>query len=173
VWVTGYLGGAALALQRFREGKPMETALRNRYARPEPRIEAGVWLAGHGATAMIDISDGLSSDAQHLAAASGVGIEITLAQIPCWEGVDAKAAVGSGEEFELLLTMPPTFGDSSASAFRAATGLQLSRIGTCLRGAGGGRRSDPRRAEGRRGGLRLLEHSEPVPLPAGYDHFEQ
>jgi len=160
LWVTGYLGGAALALQQFREGKRMATTLRNRYACPEPRIEAGRWLAGHGASAMIDISDGLVADAQHLAAASEVGIEINLEQIPCWEGVEATAAAASGEEFELLCTMPPTFGDASVSAFRAQTGLQLSRIGTCLRGAGG-----------RRGGVRLLDRSQPVPLPAGYDHF--
>jgi len=70
------------------------------------------------------------------------------------------AAVASGEEFELLLTMPPTFGDQSASAFRAQTGVELSRIGTCLRGAGG-----------RRGGVRLLRDSKPVPLPPGFDHF--
>lgn len=162
VWVTGYLGGAALALQQFRDGKRMNDALRNRYACPEPRIEAGQWLANAGATAMIDISDGLVPDAQHLAAASDVGIEINLERIPCWENVEAMAAVASGEEFELLLTMPPTFGDSSASSFRATTGLQLSRIGTCLRGAGG-----------RRGGLRLLENNTPVKLPAGYDHFSQ
>ncbi len=160
LWVTGYLGGAALALAQFRAGKSMPAALRNRYVCPEPRIEAGRWLAGHGATAMIDISDGLTADAQHLAAASEVGIEINLEQIPCWEGVDALAAVASGEEFELLCTTPPTFGDANVSAFRAQTGLQLTRIGTCLRGAGG-----------RRGGVRLLDHSKPVALPAGYDHF--
>ncbi|OLC09227.1 MAG: thiamine-phosphate kinase [Acidobacteria bacterium 13_1_40CM_3_65_5] len=160
LWVTGYLGGAALALERLREGKRMATALRNRYACPEPRIEAGRWLAGHGASAMIDISDGLVADAQHLAAASEVGIEINLEQIPCWEDVAAMAAVASGEEFELLCTMPPTFGDASVSEFRAQTGLQLTRIGACLRGAGG-----------RRGGVRLLDGSNPVALPAGYDHF--
>ncbi|HYX81802.1 MAG TPA: thiamine-phosphate kinase [Gemmatimonadales bacterium] len=162
VWVTGYLGGAALALQRLRDGKRMSDALRNRYACPEPRIEAGRWLAAHGARAMIDISDGLASDAQHLAAASEVGMEINLEAIPRWEDVEAMAAVASGEEFELLCAMPPTFGDSSASAFRARTGVQLSRIGTCLRGAGG-----------RRGGVRLLERNKSVPLPAGYDHFSQ
>ena len=70
------------------------------------------------------------------------------------------AAVASGEEFELLCIMPPTFGDASVSAFRSETGLQLSRIGSCLRGAGG-----------RRGGVRLLDHNDPVPLPPGYDHF--
>src|SRR2546422_921762 len=79
---------------------------------------------------------------------------------PRWEDVDAMAAVASGEEFELLCTMPPTFGDASVSAFRSETGLQLSRIGSCLRGAGG-----------RRGGVRLLDHNDPVPLPPGYDHF--
>ena len=160
LWVTGYLGGAALALEHFRAGKSMAAALRNRYACPEPRIEAGIWLADHGASAMIDISDGLAADAQHLAAASEVGIEINLEHIPCWENVAPLAAVASGEEFELLCTMPPTFGDASISAFRSQTGLQLSRIGTCLRGAGG-----------RRGGVRLLDNNKPVALPAGYDHF--
>ena len=160
LWVTGYLGGAALALEHFRAGKSMLAALRNRYACPEPRIEAGIWLADHGASAMIDISDGLAADAQHLAAASEVGLEINVEHIPCWENVAPLAAVASGEEFELLCTMPPTFGDASVSAFRSETGLQLSRIGTCLRGAGG-----------RRGGVRLLDNNKPVALPAGYDHF--
>src|SRR5436309_5030895 len=160
LWVTGYLGGAALALQGFREGKRMPEQLRNRYACPEPRIAAGRLLADRGATAMIDISDGLSADAQHLSAASGVGIEINLERIPCWEGVEAMAAVASGEEFELLVTMPPTFGDASASAFRAETGVELTRIGACLRSTGG-----------RRGGVRLLDRNKPVPLPQGYDHF--
>jgi thiamine-monophosphate kinase len=162
LWVTGYLGGAALALERLRAGKRMATPLRNRYACPEPRIEAGRWLAKQGASSMIDISDGLAADAQHLAAASELGIEINLEHIPCWEDVEAMAALSSGEEFELLLTMPPTFGDASASAFRSQTGLQLTRIGTCLRAGGG-----------RRGGVRLLDHQRPVPLPAGYDHFAQ
>jgi thiamine-monophosphate kinase len=162
LWVTGYLGGAGLALERMRagEGRKMPKLLRNRYAYPEPRLEAGRWLAQYGATAMIDISDGLAADAQHLAAASEVGIEINLEQIPCWDDVEAIAAVASGEEFELLLTMPPGFGDANASAFRAETGVHLSRIGTCQRGGGG-----------RRGGVRLLDHNKPLPLPAGYDHF--
>ena len=160
LWVTGYLGGAALALEKLRKGEQMSKLLRNRYACPEPRLEAGRWLATHGATAMIDISDGLAADAQHLSAASEVGLEINLEQIPRWENVEAMAAVASGEEFELLLTMPPAFGDASASSFRAQTGVELTRIGTCLRGAGG-----------RRGGVRLLDHNNPVPLPAGYDHF--
>ena len=160
-------GGSACAKQHHKSAVSathtrMPDVLRNRYACPEPRIEAGRWLASHGASAMIDISDGLAADAKHLAAASEVGIEINLEAIPCWENVEAMAAVASGEEFELLCTMPPTFGDASASSFRSQTGLQLTRIGTCLRGAGG-----------RRGGVRLLDHNTPVQLPAGYDHFSQ
>ncbi|MGH7528770.1 MAG: thiamine-phosphate kinase [Gemmatimonadales bacterium] len=160
LWVTGYLGGAALALERLRAGERPPTALRNRYACPEPRIAAGRWLAAHGATAMIDISDGLAADAGHLAAASQVGLEINLDQVPCWEGVDALAAAASGEEFELLLTLPPQFSEAQASAFRGETGVQLSRVGVCLRGAGG-----------RRGGVRLLQGNRQVDPPAGYDHF--
>jgi thiamine-monophosphate kinase len=161
VWVTGYLGGAALALAGLRAGRTLPDVLRNRYACPEPRIEAGRWLASHGATAMIDISDGLAADAQHLSAASDVGIEINLDRVPCWEGVEAMAAVASGEEFELLLTMPPQFGDASASEFRGETGVHLSRIGVCLRGGG------------RRGGVRLVQGGKQLPLPPGYDHFAQ
>jgi len=104
---------------------------------------------------------GSAADAQHLAAASEVGLEINLEQIPCWESVEAMAAIASGEEFELLATMPPTFGDASASAFRAQTGVHLTRIGTCLRAGGG-----------RRGGVRIIDrNSKPVPMPTGYDHF--
>jgi thiamine monophosphate kinase len=120
-------------------------------------------LAAEGATPLgVLVSLGVPQEGKNGtdAAASEVGIEINLEQIPRWEDVDAMAAVASGEEFELLCTMPPTFGDAGVSAFRSETGLQMSRIGTCLRGSGG-----------RRGGVRLLDHNEPVPLPAGYDHF--
>jgi thiamine-monophosphate kinase len=109
---------------------------------------------------MIDISDGLAADVQHLAAASEIGIEIALEKIPTWEGVDAMSAIASGEEFELLATMPPTFTDANASSFRGQTGLELTRIGTCMREAGG-----------RREALRLLKNGKPIALPPGYDHF--
>ena len=155
LWITGRLGGAALALAGFRAGTRPGGALGRRYARPEPRIAAGRWLAARGATAMLDVSDGLAADAGHLAAASGVGLEIALGRLPCWDGVAPLAAAASGEEFELLVTLPSTIGDTEAAAFRADVGLELTRIGSCFRGAG----------------VRLLEGNTPVALPAGYDHF--
>jgi thiamine-monophosphate kinase len=147
VWVTGRLGGAALALAGYRAGKRPGGALGRRYSRPEPRIAAGRWLASHGATAMIDISDGLAADADHLAAASGVGLEIALERLPCWEGVAPLAAAASGEEFELLVTLPASFNEGPE--------FELTRIGACFSGAG----------------VRLLEGNTPVAPPAGYDHF--
>ena len=147
VWVTGRLGGAGLALAGYRSGTRPGGALGRRYSHPKPRIAAGRWLAEHGATAMIDISDGLAADAGHVAAASGVGLEVALEQLPCWDGVSPLAAAASGEEFELLVTLP--------ASFSAKPDFELTRIGDCVTG----------------GGVSLLAGSTPVALPAGYDHF--
>lgn len=147
VWVTGRLGGASLALAGYRSGLRPGGPLGRRYSHPEPRIAAGRWLAEHGATAMIDISDGLAADAGHVAAASAVGLELALERLPCWDGVAPLAAAASGEEFELLVTLP--------APFNAKPDFDLTRIGECVRG----------------GGVRLLEGNTPIALPAGYDHF--
>jgi thiamine-monophosphate kinase len=155
LWVTGRLGGAALALTALRAGRRLGPRLLRRYAHPEPRIAAGRWLARHGATAMIDVSDGLAADAGHLAAASGVQLEIALERVPCWPRVAPAAAVASGEEFELLVALPDRVGDAAARAFRRATGLVLTRIGRCARGAG----------------VRLTRAGRPVTTPPGFDHF--
>ena len=157
LWVTGRLGGAGLALTALRSGRGgrLAPALRRRFARPEPRIAAGRWLARRGARAMIDISDGLTGDAGHLAAASSVEIAIELERVPCWPGATPLAAVRSGEEYELLVAMPRSFGDAGARAFRRATGLSLTRIGACTAGRG----------------LRITDDGRPIPPPSGFDHF--
>jgi len=121
-----------------------------------PRIAAGRWLARRGARAMIDISDGLAGDAGHLAAASGVGIAIELERVPRWPGVTPLAAAQSGEEYELLVAMPRSFGTGGgARAFRRATGLPLTRIGACTAGPG----------------LRITDDGRPITPPPGFDHF--
>src|SRR2546428_7501721 len=65
LWVTGRLGGAGLGLARLRAGRGVADVVRRRFARPEPRIAAGRWLARRGARAMIDLSDGPPGDAGH------------------------------------------------------------------------------------------------------------
>jgi thiamine-monophosphate kinase len=155
VWLTGRLGGAGLALAALLAGRRPPPAARRRFARPEPRIAAGAWLARHGARAMLDVSDGLVADAGHLAAASGVRIELELERMPCWPGVAPLAAARSGEEYELLVALPPRFGARDALAFRRATGLPLTRVGRCLVGRG----------------IRMTDEGRRVTPPAGFDHF--
>jgi thiamine-monophosphate kinase len=155
LWVTGRLGGMALGLREYQGGNRPENGVAERFACPQPRLAAGQWLASQGAHAMIDISDGLSSDAGHLAAASGVALEIALERIPCWPGAVPLMAVASGEEYELLVALPPTFGETHALAFADLVGLPLTRIGSCSRG----------------GGVRFTDRGVPLTPPAGYDHF--
>lgn len=155
LWVTGRLGGVAMALREHLAGRRPKPDQAERFARPEPRLAAGQWLASQGARAMIDLSDGLSSDAAHLAAASGVALEIALERLPCWIGVPPLAAVASGEEYELLVALPPAFGEAQARAFASLVGLPLTCIGSCAAGAG----------------VRFTDRGTAVTPPPGYDHF--
>ena len=164
LWVTGTLGGARAALEAWLRGDQPDPDARTAFARPMPRIEAGAWLAAHGATAMLDLSDGLAGDARHLAAASGVQLTVELADLPVARAVVAEAerlrvtpvafAAQGGEDYELLVTLPAGFASAEAEAFRRATGLGLTRIGAAAAGAG----------------VRLLLGQDEVTL-AGFDHF--
>jgi thiamine-monophosphate kinase len=150
--VTGELGGAAAGLLLLDRpelakavGGEVAEALRRRQLDPSPRLAAGRALAAAGASAMIDISDGLGGDAGHVATASSVRLVIDLDRLPLQEGVSEVAAAAGvdaedlatarGEDYELLVALPPERVDR-ASAEVAATGLTLTPIGAVEQGQG-------------------------------------
>jgi thiamine-monophosphate kinase len=102
VYVTGALGLAALGLTRVGQEPSDDDALR-RHLFPEPRHRVGRALAGR-ATAMIDLSDGLSKDLAHVLEASGVSARIDSARIPRAPEVSLELALHGGEDYELLAT---------------------------------------------------------------------
>lgn len=154
VWVTGRLGAPGAALRALLSGELPSAEHWPRFAHPVARIAESRWLADRGATAMIDLSDGITSDARHIAAASGVALELDVSSIPCVPDVTARAACSSGEEYELLLTAPDEF---DAEEFESRFGIPLTKIGMVVEGDG---------AE-----VVFMEGEERVDLAAGYDHF--
>lgn len=126
IWVTGRLGGPALAISALRDGQAAAPRARDRLVRPVARLREARWLATAGVVAAIDVSDGLAGDAAHLAAASGVGIEIEVDRVPLVDGARADDVLASGEEYELLCVSRAPLDDG---AFAAAFGIPLTRIG--------------------------------------------
>jgi thiamine-monophosphate kinase len=152
IGVTGELGasGAGLLALAARAPSPDVTtrALIDRHRRPTPRLAAGRALAAAGTTAMIDLSDGLATDGRHLAAASGLALEIDTAALPIAPGVEPLAArtddpatthaaalrlaVSAGEDYELLFTIPADRWDAAV----ATCDVPLTRLGRALEGHG-------------------------------------
>jgi thiamine-monophosphate kinase len=122
VFVSGPLGGAAagLALLEGAAGSGLDRklgeALISAQLRPQPRFDCARRLRSASADALIDLSDGLATDAGEIAARSGVTVEIDLAAIPLAAGVEqiaaelgrdaAQFAASGGEDFELCVCMP-------------------------------------------------------------------
>ena len=144
VWVTGAIGGARAALQAWTTGMEPDPEARDAFAHPVPRIAAAQWLASRGATAMMDLSDGLGGDAGHLSAASGVQLQLELDRLPLHPSVRSAAlhigeppelfAATAGEDYKLLVTLPARF--NAAEEFARDHGVALTRIGTVAAGAG-------------------------------------
>lgn len=104
VFVTGPLGGAAAALARLEAGDRAGSA--EALHRPLPRLREGRAATDAGATAMLDLSDGLAVDVPRIAGASGVGIELDPEQIPVAAAATRHQAVGGGDDYELCFSAP-------------------------------------------------------------------
>lgn len=120
VVVTGVLGGPGAALSALKSGGRPDDWAMSRFLHPAPRFAEGILLSESGATAMIDISDGLAADARHIAAASGVRLAIEPHLVPRAAGVDAQSALSSGEEYEILACIPPAAFERIGERWHAA-----------------------------------------------------
>lgn len=143
--VTGPLGGSAAGLRLLRQGigvgvggggavggsgsgeRPGDAGLLRAYRRPVARVREGEVARLSGASAAIDISDGLVSEVRHLGEASGVGIDLEV--VPAVEGAMDAEALGGGEEYELLVATPDP--DRLVEAFRSAGLRTPIAIGQC------------------------------------------
>jgi thiamine-monophosphate kinase len=177
LFVTGTLGDSAAGLELLRTrgrghprlnrsgtrgtgGREEEKKLIEKHLRPVPRVPEGMRLAGV-ASAMIDVSDGLSSDLAHLCEQSGVGAEVLADRIPLSKELRSARgftrpavayALSGGEDYELLFTVP-----------RA----KLGRLRTLRTGA-----TEIGRITSGRGIVLVGENGRKAPLPpSGYDHF--
>jgi thiamine-monophosphate kinase len=158
IWVSGELGGAALALAR-----PDCAEVAARLEQPEPRVELGERLRGI-ASAAIDVSDGLASDLRHILERSQVGARVDYASIPRPAAfgrlgdpeLEMRCVLAGGDDYELLFTAPPA-RRKELEALGAEIGLALTRIGAIRLG-------DP--------SLVVFDaQGRPLPVTHGYDHF--
>jgi thiamine-monophosphate kinase len=107
VAVTGELGGSEAGRLLLERGEREPAELVRRHLLPTPRLAEGRALARAGVSAMIDLSDGLATDARHVAERSGVELRVRVDAVPLAPGVEVEDAVTGGDDYELLVTVPP------------------------------------------------------------------
>ena len=166
LWVTGRLGLARAGLRLLRElGKERATREApdavSRFLDPFPRLDEAAWLRDRvPVRACIDLSDGLARDLPRLCAASGVGARLDGAAVRSVSAEGGASGVREallgGEDFELLLALPPGALRGAGSEFVRRFGLPLTRVGETLRE--------------RRITIRGPAGEEPLPA-GGWDHL--
>lgn len=125
IYVTGELGGSAVTLQQLYAGQKVRPTRANRHFYPLPRIQAGQWLRKHGASAMLDLSDGLSVDLAHICEESQVSAVVKVDYLPIARHADLHLALHGGDDYELLFTAPP-----KVNIPRTIAGVRVTEIGT-------------------------------------------
>lgn len=168
IWVTGELGGAALALAHRLQGIAVAQAdypsLLARLELPQPRVAMGMALRGI-ASSCLDLSDGLASDLGHILRASGVGADIELTRLPLPDALQRhpealrwQLALAGGDDYELCFTAAPEH-QASLEALASRAGLSLSPIGRIVA-------AEP--------GIVWRYAGRPCPLLLqGWDHFKE
>ena len=161
IYVTGELGASAATLDLLSHGKKVRRLDYGRHFYPTPRVAVGRVLREKGlASAMIDLSDGLSTDLHHVCEESGVGAEIEADAIPraslgkTGRRIDLRFALHGGEDYELLFTAP-----KGKKVPPRIAGVTVRQIGVITRG-----------------GKVFLRNKEDVPqelLPLGWEHFKK
>jgi thiamine-monophosphate kinase len=157
IYVTGSLGASAATLARLRYSLPLRPGSAQHF-HPMPLVGVGQWLRQHKIpSAMIDISDGLSTDLEHICQESNVGAEIEAATIPHAQSTRRKQnrvnlafALHGGDDYELLFT-------SSKRVPKAIQGVPITRIGRITR----------------KNGINLINSDglSQVLEPKGWEHF--
>ena len=163
IWVSGELGGAALALEQPNIAAQFPE-IAKRLHQPEPRVELGERLRGM-ANAAIDVSDGLAGDLGHILERSRVGAVIEYTRIPRSsafkklknEGLERDCVLSGGDDYELAFTAASA-RRAELEALSRELGLALTRIGSIQAG-------EPR--------LTVLDgQGKPMQFKSAFDHFK-
>lgn len=159
IYTTGALGGSAATLALLEQGKRLTLSAFPAHFFPVPRIEIGKVLRRNRiATAMIDVSDGLSTDLSHICEASGVGGEVWESALPratigkSSRPVEIEYALHGGEDYELLFTARP-----EKRVPRVIAGIPVTCIGEITRG--------------KKLFLLLPNRARTILKPHGWEHF--
>ena len=159
IYVTGDLGYSAAVLKRLYARKKVSGRAVDRHLYPVPRVEVGGALRQKKwATAMIDLSDGLSVDLAHVCDESGASAVVEAETIPIAKGATLDLALHGGEDYELLFTARP-----GIKLPQKIAGVRLTMIGRIERKSS---RGPQVKIRDHRGDLTTLK-------PKGWQHFSK